>query len=91
MSLYQQKIQVLSILSDNLATRHPQLVPTETIAGKMDIQLSQLHQVLKNMNGMGIIQTDVELKYNLITREGLNYLGEQHMYIPTILPKSTLK
>lgn len=83
MSLYQHQIEVLSILSDNLANRHPQLVSTESIAGKMDIQLSQLYQILKNMNGMGIIQTDSELKYNLITREGLNYLGEQHVYIPT--------
>jgi len=77
MSLYQHKLQVLAILSDNLRTSQPQLVPTATIAGKMDIQLPKLHQILKTMDGMGIIQTDSDLQYNLITRKGVNYLGEQ--------------
>lgn len=82
MSLYQRKLEVLEILSENLRTPQPQLVPTATIAGKMDIQLPQLHQVLKTMDGMGMIQTDSDLQYNLITRKGLNYLGEQQIYIP---------
>lgn len=77
MSLYQHKIQVLAILSDNLRNSQPQLVPTATIAGKIDIQLPKLHQILKSMDGMGIIQTDSDLQYNLITRKGLNYLGER--------------
>ncbi len=85
MSLYQHKLQVLAILSDNLSTPQPQLVPTATIASKMDMQLPRLHQVLKTMEGMGIIQTDSDLKYNLITRKGLNYLGE--IQIPTVLKK----
>lgn len=77
MSLYQHKLQVLAILSDNLCTSQPQLVPTTAIAEKMDIQLPKLHQVLKTMDGMGIIQTDSDLQYNLITRKGMNYLGER--------------
>ncbi|MFT5697645.1 MAG: DNA-binding IclR family transcriptional regulator [Desulforhopalus sp.] len=77
MSLYQHKLQVLAILSDNLRTPQPQLVPTASIAREMDIQFSKLHQILKAMDSMGIIQTDSELQYNLITRKGLNYLGEQ--------------
>ncbi len=77
MSLYQHKLQVLVILSDNLRTSQPQLVPTATIAGKMDIQLPKLQQILKTMDGMGIIQTDSDLQYSLITRKGVNYLGEQ--------------
>jgi len=77
MSLYQHKLQVLAILSDNLRTPQPQLVPTAAIARKMDIQFPKLHQILKTMDGMGIIQTDSDLQYNLITRKGLNYLGEQ--------------
>lgn len=83
MSLHQHKLEVLAILSENLHTPRPQLVPTATIAGRMDIQLPTLHQVLKSMNDMGIIQTDSDLQYNLITREGLNYLGKQQMHTPT--------
>ena len=77
MSLYQHKLEILAILSDNLHTPRPQLVSTAAIAGKMDIPFPQLHQILKTMDGMGIIQTDSDLQYNLITRKGLNYLGEQ--------------
>ena len=77
MSLHEHKIQVLAILSDNLRTPHPQLVTTASIAGKMGIQLAKLHQILKTMDGMGFIQTDSELRYNLLTRKGLDYLGER--------------
>lgn len=76
MSLHQNKLQVLAILSENLRNPRPQLVPTTTIAGEMNIQLPKLCQVLKTMDRMGIIQTDTDLQYSLITRKGLNYLGE---------------
>lgn len=74
MSLYQHKLQVLAILSDNLRTPQPQLVPTVAIAKIMDIQFAKLHQILKTMDSLGIIQTDTDLQYNLITQKGLNYL-----------------
>ncbi len=77
MSLYQYKFQILAILSDNLRTPRPQLVPTATIAGKTGMQLPKLQQILKTMDGMGIIQTDSDLQYNLITRKGLDSLGKQ--------------
>lgn len=74
MSMYEHQIQVLSILSNNLKNPHPQTVPTVSIAGEMEIQLPKLRIVLNTMNGMGLIQTDSDLQYNLITRKGLNYL-----------------
>ena len=85
MSLPQHKLQVLAILSANLRNPQPQLVSTTAIAEKMDIRLPKLRQVLKTMDGMGIIQTDPDLQYNLITQKGLNYLGEQHMSVANIL------
>ncbi len=77
MSLHQHKLQVLAILTDNLNIPQPQLVPTVTIARLMDMPLSKLNQILKTMDGMGIIQTDSDLQYNLITPKGLNYLSER--------------
>jgi DNA-binding IclR family transcriptional regulator len=77
MSLHQHKLQILSILSENLRNPSPQLVSTTAIAGNMDMQLPKLHQVLKTMDGMGFIQIDSDLQHILITREGLKYLGEQ--------------
>lgn len=84
MSLNQSMLQVLAILSENLRNPQPQLVATDTIARKMGIQLPKLRQVLKTMDGMGIIQTDPDLKYNLITREGVNYLGEKKLVVTPI-------
>ena len=75
MLMNQYKLQILTILFDNLRNPAPQLVPTDSIAQKMDIGLPQLRQVLRTMDGMGIIQTDHDLQYNLITQKGINYLG----------------
>jgi len=75
MLLKQQKIQVLAILSDNLNNPHPQPVPTTAIAGKLNISVMELHNILKIMDGLGIIQTDPDLRHNLITRQGLQYLN----------------
>lgn len=79
MSLNQHRIQVLTILSKNLDNPQPQLVPTTAIAGQMDIRFSELQQVLLAMDGMGVIQTDPDLQYSLITRKGLNYLKQQRL------------
>ncbi len=75
MSMYEHQLQVLTILSKNLQNPQPQTVPTISIAGEMEIQLPRLRLVLSTMNAMGLIQTDSDLQYNLITRKGLNYLG----------------
>ena len=75
MSLKRYKLQVLAILSENLKKPQPQLVPSETIADKMEMGLSELQQVLKIMEGGGEIETDPDLRYNLITKKGLQRLG----------------
>lgn len=77
MSRYKHQLQVLTILTKNLHNPQPQPVPTSTIAGEMDIQVPKLQTILNTMHAMGLIQTNSDLKYNLITREGLNYLDEQ--------------
>lgn len=82
MSLHHHKLKVLAILSDNLRMPQPQLVPTVTIARQMDIPLPKLNQILKTMNGLGIIQIDSDLQYNLITIKGLDYLSERQLIIP---------
>lgn len=82
MSMYEHQLQVLTILSKNAHNPQPQLVPTAAIAGEMDIQLPKLHLILNTMSTMGLIQTNSDLQYNLITRKGLNYLGEQQIHIP---------
>lgn len=79
MSLKTKKLQILEILSDNLKNPHPQLVPTSVIAERLHMLLQDLHYLLKTLDGMGAIQTDPDLRYNLITRKGLSYLSQQNL------------
>ncbi len=81
MSLKEAKIQVLSILAENLKKTQPQLVPSTFIAEQMKISLVHLHQVLKSMQGGGEIETDPDLQLNLITRKGLQYLQNEGMSV----------
>ncbi len=71
MIMQKHKLRILSILRENLRESRPQLVPSTTIAGQMNMDLPELQQVLKSMEGMGVIETDPDQQYNLITREGL--------------------
>lgn len=77
MSMQAHKLRILAILSDNLKETRPQLVPSTTIAGRLNMNLPELHQVLKSMAGMGVIETDPDLQYNLITRKGLLWFQQQ--------------
>ena len=76
MSLKMKKIQILTILFENLKEKPPQLVPSTSIAEKLDICLADLRQLLKSMEGMGVIETDPEQQYNLITPKGLSWLDQ---------------
>lgn len=75
MLLKKHKLEVLSILSENLQKSHPQLVPSVSIAEQLNISLSELHLVLKRMDGRGEIETSVDLNYNLITKKGLQLVS----------------
>lgn len=77
MSLKKRKLEVLNILMDNLNQTPPELVPSEKIAGQVDLSLSELRVILKSMEGMGVIQTDPDQQYNLITPKGLLWLNKQ--------------
>ncbi len=77
MSLKTYKLQVLAILYENLKNKQPQLVPSTIIAEQMNMNLRKLQQVLKSMEGVGEIETDPDLQYNLITLKGLHFLGKR--------------
>ena len=78
MSMQEHKLRILTVLSDNLKEVEPQLVSSETIAGRLNMKMTELRQVLKSMEGLGIIETDPDLQYNLITRKGLLWLQHQN-------------
>ncbi|MEE4240581.1 MAG: hypothetical protein V2I36_03885 [Desulfopila sp.] len=78
MSTLNKKIDILTILYKNLQTGQPQLVPSSTIAGEMNLNHKELHQLLKSMEGMGVIETDPDLQFNLITAKGVTWLNQQN-------------
>ena len=77
MSRDKDAVQVLAILSENLVNPQPQLVPTATIAGRLERGVNQLRPLLRTMEGMGVIQSDPDLRFHLITAEGLRWLRER--------------
>lgn len=70
-----QQQQVLEILYDNLNTQQPQVVNSEFIANKLKMNLKDTCQILKIMNSMGVVISDIEGQYSLITQEGVNHLA----------------
>lgn len=84
MSLQKKKIHILTILFKNLRKTNPQLVPSATIAAQLDINLAELQPILKSMEGIGVIQSDPDLQFSLITRKGLAWLDQQssYLYVP---------
>lgn len=73
----EQKIEILTILFENLNNPKPELLPTSMIEGRMDISTKELRKTLNSMKGMGLIQTDPDYHFNLITREGISWLSMQ--------------
>jgi DNA-binding IclR family transcriptional regulator len=77
MSTNAKKLQVLHILSENLKNPQPQLVPSTDIADRLNWSLKETQLLLKVMHDMGVIESNVDARLSLITREGLHYLHRQ--------------
>lgn len=75
MSILTKKQQVLEILYDNLSNPQPQVVNSELIADKLEMSLKDTCQILKIMDRMGVVVSDIEGQNALITQEGLNHLA----------------
>ncbi len=77
MSIGAKKLQVLHILSENLKNPQPQLIRSTDIADRLNLSLSETQLLLKVMNDMGVIESNVDAHLSLITQEGLHYLHRQ--------------
>ncbi len=77
MSMGRQKIQVLHILSQNLANPEPQLVSSDEIARHLRISLRETELLLKVMNDQGVIESNVDQRLSLITRKGVECLRQE--------------
>lgn len=77
MTIAARKIEVLHILSQNLKNPQPQLVRSSDIANQLNLSLSETQLLLKVMNDMGVIESNVDNQLSLITQKGLHYLQSQ--------------
>lgn len=77
MSMGRRKIQVLHILSQNLRNPEPQLVSSDEIARCLQISLRETELLLKVMNDLGVIESNVDQRLSLITRKGVECLRQE--------------
>jgi DNA-binding IclR family transcriptional regulator len=77
MSLGSKKSQILHILSQNLNNPQPQLVNSKDIARQLQLSLPETKRLLKVMDSLGIIESNVDLQLSLITRKGLQALNRE--------------
>ena len=77
MSIGTKKLQVLHILSQNLNNPQPQLVRSSDIASQLNLSLPETHLILKVMNDLGVIESNVDHQLSLITRKGLQVLNRE--------------
>jgi len=67
--------KVLELLARNIATNvQPNLVDSMQIARELDLSVAETKQILTTMHEMGVIESNMEADYSLITRAGLNSL-----------------
>ena len=74
MSLFACQLKFLSILAENSRRPHPEVVNSESIANRLNMSLGETQQMIKCLNDMGVIQSDLEGKLSLITQKGMLWL-----------------
>lgn len=77
MSLEYRKQRILSVLSDNLKSPQPDVVPSVSIADALQMELTETRQVIKILHDAGAVVSDLEGYYSLITPEGLHWLQQK--------------
>jgi predicted transcriptional regulator len=81
MLLDNKKQQMLRILEDNLKNPEPQVVDSEKIAKKLQIQLLETKNLLKVLEQNGAVVTNLDGQYSLITSEGLECLQKTNKFL----------
>lgn len=79
MSIHSKKKQVLEILYDNLRNPQPQVVNSELIADKLEMSLKDTCHLLKIMDEMGVVVSQMDGHSALITQDGLGYLATSQL------------
>ena len=77
MRLQALKHKVLRLLAENATNNtSPQVMDSDTIAGMLEISLPETKQLLKALHASGVIISNMEGQYSLITYEGIQWLNQ---------------
>jgi DNA-binding IclR family transcriptional regulator len=77
MSRQESITKVLQLLAENARNNtSPEVMDSETIARELHFSLSETEQLLKMLHASGVIVSNLEGKYSLITRAGLQLLDQ---------------
>ncbi len=74
MSLFASQMQLLSILAENSRKPYPAVVDSEAIAARLNISLGKTREIIRCLDYMGVIQSDLEGRRSLITQKGMHWL-----------------
>ena len=74
MSLFSSQIKFLSILAENSRKPYPEVVDSESIANRLNMSIRETRQMIKCLNDMEVIQSDLEGQLSLITQKGMHWL-----------------
>lgn len=77
MRLQVLKHQVLKLLAENATNNEsPQVMDTDTIARVLGISVNEARQLLRALHASGVIISNLEGQYSLITQEGIQWLDQ---------------
>ncbi len=76
MSLQSTQHELLRILAENLENPYPQVVASNILADRMNMSLTQIQQIIKSMEGLGVVESDMDGDFSLITLKGVSLLNK---------------
>lgn len=75
MSMQEMTCRILKILADNAVnTVSPRVMESGVIAAALGIDLARTRQLLNALHASGLVITNMESQYSLITEEGMRWL-----------------
>jgi predicted transcriptional regulator len=75
MAYVADKKEILKVLVENLNNDHPQIVETQEIANRLNMNPKEISRIIKKMQQVGEVESDPDGQKLLITRQGLSWMA----------------
>jgi predicted transcriptional regulator len=78
MSMQDLNSRILKILADNAVSNpSPRVMDSDYIAKTLNIELARIQQLLTALHASGLVITNMDSQYSLITEEGMQWLNHR--------------